>query len=126
MNDKIEKLLMRRAELLRQVKSLKPLPELDHCRFVPTQEQIDNWSMDELHETCIQRCYRLTGDFNAENHPYDGCRFHDMFLEMDPQPCAGCVEILRLKKMRSPLKRQLGNVNSQITQIGNRLLDGKH
>ena len=122
---KLEQLVIRRASLLKEIKSMHPAPDLLYCRQHPSQEALENLSMEQLSENCIERAYRLAQEerysHDEECGGYPNVSYDAVFDGMIPEACSSCSEVRRLKKLRAPLKRELGNVNSQITQIGQRL-----
>lgn len=122
---KLEQLVMKRAALLKEIKSMQPPADLLYCRQHPSQEELENLSIEQLSENCIERAYRLAQEerysHDEECGGYPNVSYDRVFECMIPEACASCAEIRRLKKLRAPLKRELGNVNSQITQIGQRL-----
>lgn len=126
MESKIEKLLMRRAELLRQIKALKADSGAKHC-LVAYSTSIHSVTLSSISnviaDTCIERIYKEWRECNE--NPYDQCSYDEVFENSNAEPCQHCKDVRQNKKQRMDLRREFGRVNAQITKIGNRLLDGK-
>lgn len=125
---KLEQLVIRRAEILRQIKIInldssdgyctEQYQEKQHIHFGPSIEMVTD-------DNCIQRIYKETAELNkGSGHGAYGdfYSYDEVFYNTDDQPCEHCKKVRENKKKRSVIRRELGNVNSQITQIGNRLI----
>ena len=124
----IEKLLIKRAQLIKQVKENKADSANGFCSF---QSPYINQAPSLLHisslqvnfsRNCIERAYDLSREIST---PYDYFGFAECFFDLlgeDGEPaCDHCKKVIENKRARGKLGRKLGGVNAALTRIGQRL-----
>jgi len=120
---KLEQLVIRRSELLRQIKALKADSSAKYCliALMPSSEPYAVFGLIGTgKDSCIERVYKEWRECNE--NPYDQYSYDEIFENTETEPCQHCKDVRQNKKQRMNLRREFGRVNAQITQIGNRLI----
>ena len=124
----IEKLLMKRAELIKQIKENRADSASSSCSVQnpvnnnkPSLLSFSSRSNTPLHN-CIERAYKLSKDISDfyDQFSFNEC-FYDLLQEDQEPACDHCKKVIANKRARALLVRKLGGVNAALTRIGQRL-----
>lgn len=118
----IEKLLVKRAQLTKQIKDNKADSGNGLCSVqYPDAKSILVYP-PKIAGNCIERAYKMSREIST---PYDYFGFNECFFDLlgeDGEPaCDHCKKVIRNKRARGLLGRKIAGVNAALTRIGQRL-----
>lgn len=105
---KLEKLVMRQAELIKLIRE-KKAEVTGYCK--------------KRHDGCIAHIIKLKDEMNKGSGGgmyADYYSFHEVFCSVsgEDEPCDHCKQVISNKIERTPLVRELGRARSSVSRIG--------
>lgn len=120
----IEKLLIKRAQLVKQIKDNKADSACGVCEHIFDNDNFSSPLRLPIKPglNCIERAYKMSREIST---PYDffsfNETFHDLLGEDGKPACEHCLKVIRNKRARALLGRKIAGVNAALTRIGQRL-----
>lgn len=121
----LEKLVVQRVRLLKQIKELKDKSSELMCKY-QFEEVPDNlfgglMLIEKRKQSCIEMAYHQNKEMNSELR-YPEYSYDEVFENLDEPPCEHCKAVRSNKKKRMLLRKKLGQINGCITKAGLRML----